>query len=71
MCLSPKIFKYLKKVNPGIDREYHVPVAINMAIREKEEVCALRTSSFRINLNTKEDIDNLPDRANKFHHPCD
>jgi len=71
MCLSPKIFKYLKKVNPGIDREYHLPVAINMAIREKEAVYALKTSAFRINLNTKEDIDNITDSANKFHHPCD
>jgi len=65
MCLSPKIFKYLKKVNLGIDREYHLPSAINMAIREKEAVYALRTSAFRINLNTKKDIDNVTDRINK------
>ena len=66
MCLSPKIFKYLKKVNPGINREYHLPVAINMAIREKEAVYALKTSAFRINLNTKEDIDNFEDSGNEL-----
>ncbi len=61
MCLSPKIFKYLKKVNPGVDRECHLPVAINMAIREKESIYALKTFAFRVNLNTKEDIDNVTD----------
>lgn len=61
MVLSPRIFKYLKRLEKGVNQEYHIPDALGKAIGLGEEIRYVLTKAFRLNVNCKADLDSLED----------
>jgi glucose-1-phosphate thymidylyltransferase len=54
MCLSKKIFKYLRQVKRGRTGEYNLTDALNISIHNREVVRAIPTRARRVNFNIPE-----------------
>lgn len=56
MILEPSIFKYLSVVKPGVQDEYHITDALQLAIAQGARIHWKEIKSWRVNVNAFSDV---------------